>query len=260
MQLSSFDRFVWAASFTGQVLIFLVLLVRRRARKFPLFTLYILEGIVTTVVGFFVFYHLPFTTYQHVYWSSGLLDEALQLLVVYEIAVHVFCPTGVWARDVQKTFISLAGASVVIALLLTWLAHPAAPRWIQTFILRSDFFSAALMSELFVGMVVLSATVGLPWKTHVARIAQAFGTYSLVCVGLDIITNVVGLAHGRNTFARVDHVKSVTWVACELYWVVLLWVEAPAPRELPAAMRNQIYTLQRQVENDLIRLRAWRKH
>jgi hypothetical protein len=25
-------------------------------------------------------------------------------------------------------------------------------------------------------------------------------------------------------------------------------------------MRNQIYTLQRQVENDLVRIRAWRKH
>jgi hypothetical protein len=260
MQLSGFDRFAWAASFTGQILILAVLLLRRRARNFPIFTLYILEGIVTTVVGFFVFYHLPFSTYQHVYWSSGLLDEALQLLVVYEIAVHIFCPTGVWARDVRKTFISLAGASVVIALLLTWLAHPVAPKWIQTFILRSDFFSAALMSELFVGMVILSATVGLPWKTHVARIAQGLGTYSLICVGLDIIANLVGLNRGRHTFTQLDHLKSLTWIACELYWVVMLWVEAPAPRELPEAMRNQIYTLQRQVENDLVRIRAWRKH
>jgi hypothetical protein len=166
----------------------------------------------------------------------------------------------VWARDVRKTILGLAGASVIVVLLLTWLADPVAPLPIQGFILRSSFFSAALMSELFVGMVVLSGTVGLPWKTHAARIAHGLGAYSIVCVGLGIINNFVGLSGGTYIFTQLSHLRSVVWMICEGYWIVTLWAEAPAPRELPEAMRLQICTLQTQLENDLIRIRAWRRN
>jgi hypothetical protein len=260
MHLSGFDLFAWAAIFLGQVLILFVLFVRRRAKSFPLFTALIAEETVATAVRYLVFLHFSFRTYQYCYWSLGILDEVLQLLVVYAIAVNVFCPTGVWARDVRKTFHGLAAASVVVAVLLTWLAHPVAPRPIQVFILRSNFFSAALMSELFVGTVVLSSTVGLPWKTHAARIAQGLGAYSIVCVGLGIINNCVGLSNGIQLFTQLSHLRGVVWMICEGYWIVTLWAEAPAPRELPEAMRLQIYTLQRQVESDLIRIQAWRRN
>jgi hypothetical protein len=260
MHLSGFDLFAWAAIFLGQFLILFVLFVRRRASSFPLFTTLIAEETVATAVKYVVFLHFSFGAYQYCYWSLGILDEVLQLLVLYEIAVHVFCPTGVWARDVRRTILGLAGASVIVALLLTWLANPVAPLPIQVFILRSSFFSAALMSELFVGMVVLSGTVGLPWKTHAARIAHGLGAYSIVCVGLGIINNFVGLSRGIHVFTQLSHLRSVVWMICEGYWIVTLWADAPAPRELPEAMRLQIYTLQTQVENDLIRIRAWRRN
>jgi hypothetical protein len=260
MHLSGFDLFAWAAIFLGQLLILFVLFVRRRAKSFPLFTALIAEETVATAVKYLVFVDFSFRAYQECYWSLGILDEILQLFVVYEIAVHVFCPTGVWARDVHKTFLGLVGASVIAALLLTWLAHPDAARPIQAFILRSNFFSAALMSELFVGTVALSSTVGLPWKTHAARIAQGLGAYSIVCVGLGIINNFVGLGGGIHTFTELSHLRSIVWMICEGYWIVMLWADAPAPRELPDAMRLQIYTLQRQVENELIRIQAWRRN
>lgn len=260
MHLSGFDLFAWAAIFVGQFLILLVLFARRRAKSFPLFTALIAEEAVATAVKYLVLLHFSFRAYQYCYWSLGVLDEVLQLFVLYEIAVHVFCPTGVWARDVHRTFLGLVGASVIVALLLTWLAHPAASRPIQVFIVRSNFFSAALMSELFVGTVVLSSTVGLPWKTHAARIAQGLGAYSIVCVGLGIVDNFVGLSLGIHFYMQLSHLRSVVWMVCESYWIVTLWAEAPAPRELPEAMRLQIYTLQRQVENELIRIQAWRRN
>ena len=169
MHLTGFDRFVWAATFCGHLILLLVLFARGRARSFPAFTTYIAENIGTSVVLYLVFSHLSFNTYRQCYWSLYIVDELLQLLVFYELAAIVFCPTGAWARDVRATFIGLVGASALLSLLLTWLAYPTAPLQIQTFILRSNFFSAALMSQLFVGMVVLSATAGLPWKTVSVR-------------------------------------------------------------------------------------------
>jgi hypothetical protein len=236
----------------------LVLFTRRRARSFPAFTAYVAENIVTTIVLYIVLNHFSLGTYRMWFWLLGLLDEVLQLLVVYELAVHVFRPTGVWARDVNKTFIRVVCASVVVALLLTWLADPTAHLSLQIFILRSNFFSAALMSELFAGMVVLSATAGLPWRTHVARIAQGLGTYSMVCVALDIIVNYVNANRHPHLLADFADLQTSTYFVCEVFWIVMLWQKAPAPRELPESMRMQIYSLQKRVEYDLIKIRTWR--
>jgi hypothetical protein len=260
MNLSDFDRFVWAASLYGQALLVLILWTRGRAKSFPIFTAYIGESICTNIALYFTLYHRSLSAYAHAYHALGFVDEALQLLVVYELAIHVFCPTGVWARDARKIFLGLAGVSFGVAFLLTWLAHPAGSLPIDTFLLRSNFFSAALMSELFVGMMVLSVTVGLPWKTHVARIAQGLGAYSVFCVAKNIALAYVDISKHPRVFTELSHLRILTYLACEAYWVVMLWQEAPAPRELPDAMRAQIYTLQKQVEYDLIRIRAWRKN
>jgi hypothetical protein len=260
MHLSGFERAATATTLLGDVLILLVLFVRRRAHSFPLFTALIAEELISGAVGNFVRIYFSFVAYKYTYWSLGVVDEILQVLVFYEIAVHVFCPTGVWARDVRRTFLSMSIVSGVVAFLLAWLAQPAAHLSVAAFVLRSNFFCAALMSELFVGMVVLSSTVGLPWKTHAARIAQGLGAYSLVCVGIDIVTNVVGTADMVHVRLHLAHLVTVMWVGCEAYWVATLWAEAPVPRELPEAMRIQIYTLNRWVENDLIRIRAWRRN
>ena len=260
MEFSGFDRAVMAASITGNVLVLLVLLVRRRAGSFPLFTALLVEELLTGAVNHFVRLHFSFGTYKYSYWSLGILDEILQILVFYEIAVHVFCPTGTWARDIRRTFLGMSAISVVVAFLLAWLAQPAAMYPMATFMQRSNFFSAVLMSELFVGRVVLASTVGLPWKTHAARIAQGLGAYSLVCVAIDIVTNYVGVADMVHVHLHLSQLANLTWIGCEVYWVVTLWAEAPAPRELPEAMRIQIYSLNRRVENDLIRIRAWRRN
>jgi len=229
MHLSSFDRFLWAATFCGHILLLLVLFARRRAGLFLTFTSCIVVNAATAIVLYFVLRHLSFTAYRNSYWSLGIVSEILQLFVFCELAVHVFCPTGVWARDVRRTFIGLVCSGCVVALLLTWLAHPTARLAIQTFILRSNFFSAALMSELFVGMVVLSATAGLPWKTHVARIAQGLGAYSLFCVAMDIVLNHIVLSQHALLYAELSHLRSLIYLACEAFWIVMLWQEAPAP-------------------------------
>jgi hypothetical protein len=260
MHLSGFDRFAWAAGFIFQVILVLVLCVRHRARDLPIFTAYIVVQILMTVVLYPILYHSTFATYQHWYWALTILDEIAELLVIYEIAAQVFCPTGVWAQDIRQTFTYIAIASVGVALLLAWVAQPAAPRPIQTFILRNDLFSGVLMSELFVGMAFLSSTVGLPWKTHAARITQGLGAFSIVCVILDSIANFVGLGPGHHTFTELSRIRGAFYLVCEVYWIVMLWAEAPAPRELPEALRIQIYSLQRQVENDLIRIRSWRNN
>lgn len=260
MKVSGIEQIFWAVSFAGNLSLLMVLFLRRRAGAFPAFTSLISFYVARSIVLFLIL-HLVHDHTQRVYFYSYLwmawVDEALQVVIFYELARDVFCPTGVWVRDVRGVFVWMVAGSGVVAALLSFLASPAVAEPIQTVLLRSNFFTSALMGELFVGMLALSVTAGLPWKTHVARIAQGFGTYALISVLLDTVNSYVGLAQGHDVYYAISYIRGLTYEICVGYWLVTLWRVAPAPRELPEQMLTQIYTLQRRVELDLAKIRTW---
>ena len=259
MLLSGFDQVLWAVTFAAHLLLLAVLVVRGRAATFPVFTTLIAFYAARTVALYLILHRLTQRDYFYSYWSMAAVDEVLQVGVFYELAKKVFCPAGVWARDIRRAFVTLIGASAVVACFLTWLADPATSFRVQAVVLRGNLFDSVLMSELFVGMMVLSSTAGLPWKTHVARIAQGLGAYSMLCVGTRAAESYFGVAQDTYSYMTLSRLRILMYAACAGYWMVTLWRDAPAPRELPEAMRMQIYTLQRRVEYDLVRIRAWRR-
>jgi hypothetical protein len=122
---------------------------------------------------------------------------------------------------------------------------------------RGNLFSSALQCELFVGMIAFSATASLPWKTHVARIAQGLGFYSLIGILTEAGHNV--LPRNTTLYETLTYLRMTTYLICASYWIVMLWLNAPAPQELPDETRRQLFTLQRQVEYDLRKLRALKR-
>jgi hypothetical protein len=260
MQLSGFDLDVWAATFIGHILLLYVLWTRRRAASFPVFTTLIASSVAKSIALYFILHHFTPLAYFYSYWSMAVVDEVLQLFVVCEIASKVFRPTGEWARDVRKTIIWIVLICIAVAMFMTWLASPATRAPIQAVVIRGNFFASALMSELFAGMMVLSATAGLPWKTHVARIAQGLGAYSMICVGTGAAANYFGVKNNTSAYAALAQARILGYLACLGYWIITLWQEAPAPRELPEAMHTQIYKLQRRVEYNLAKIRTWGKN
>ncbi|HXE08755.1 MAG TPA: hypothetical protein VN612_12720 [Acidobacteriaceae bacterium] len=261
MFLSGFERFLWAGGFVLECILLAVLFLKRRAASFPAFTFLNIFYVARTIVLFALAFRFGVSSWPYflTYWPLAFVDELIQLVVAYELAVHVFCPTGKWARDVRRAFLWLIVASCVLALALSMVVAPVTVRHYQTFLYRSNLFTSALMSELFVGMMVLSATAGLPWKTHVARIAQGFGAYSIISFVLDAVQSYFGRSHGLRPYTLTSDAVKLASLGCIGYWIVTLWQEAPAPRELPDAMLMQIYTLQRRVESDLLHVRNWRR-
>lgn len=261
MGLSGVQEFLWASCFAANCVLLAVLLLRKRAAGFPVFTSLISFSVARTIVLFSIALHHPIKSwpYFRAYWSLAYVNDVIILAAFYELARHVFCPTGTWARDTRHAFQGLIAVSILLALGLTMLASPSSIRWYQTYLLRSNFFVSVLMSELFVGMMVLSASAGLPWKTHAARIAQGFGGSALVSVVLQGANNYFGFGNGLRTSALIANAEGFSTLVFTGFWIVTLWRDAPAPRDLPPAMLMQIYTLQRRVENDLIRIRNWRQ-
>ncbi|SEG34799.1 hypothetical protein SAMN05421819_2614 [Bryocella elongata] len=220
-----------------------VLFARDRAKSFPVFTSWILVGAVRDVVLYLV-HRYALHAYFNTFWAFGSIDVCLQLGVFFEMAFKVFCPLGYWASDVKRGFQLVLAGSFLVALLLTWTAHPYSRGTIAIVVHKMDFFSSALLSELFLGTLILSSWAGLPWKTHVARISQGLGTFA--AIGL-----ITQGAHTQPSSSNLtvyffwSHVEIFFYLCCMSYWIVTLWREAEAPRELPDKIREELAHLNR---------------
>lgn len=259
MHLTGLDLFFWAVGFLGHLGLLFVLWYRRRAVVFPLFTALITLGTTQTIILYFVLHYGSKHGYFCTYWSLTIIDTMLQLGVVYEVSSRVFRPLDVWAHDVRSSFVWLVGLSVSVALGLTWLASPPAGTWMQAVTTKGNLFAAALMSELFVATMALAVSARLPWKTHVARIAQGLGAYSLVTVLIETGHSYFGGGRELPVFIILSHVRMTAYLCCVTYWIVSLWPDERPGRTMTEEMRERIFTLQAQLEYDLDDLRSRKK-
>jgi len=256
MHLTGLNLLFWAASFVGHVTLLFVLCIRRRVRDFPLFTTFITANILRTIALYVIAHFGTKAIYFYTYWYLAILDVVLQLCVVYELASRIFRPLGVWAKDVRRGFVGLGSLSIVVATALAWLASPPTRLWMQSVMIKGNLFSAALMSELFVGMIILSVTVGLPWRTHIAQIAQGLGIYSVIDVLVEAAHSYFGLSRDTRAYDDLSHARIAVYLACTLYWIIMLWREAPRSRELSAQMHSDLLALQERVGYHLQSLRS----
>jgi hypothetical protein len=256
MHLSGLDFFFWVAGFVGHVALLFVLLWRKRALKYPIFATLIGVNLVRTVVLYCVLAFGNRRQYYFTYWSLAMVDAVLQFSVVYEMAAKTLRPLGTWARDVKSGFAALIALSLAIAAGLTWLANPPTRLLVQTVVIKGNFFSEVCMSELFVGILALSVTAGLPWKTHAAKISLGLGAYSMIEVLIEGGHNYFGLMRDSHVYQFLAHIRMGVYVCCLCYWTLALWPEEPASRPLTGEMNAQLLEIRRRVREDLERLRS----
>jgi hypothetical protein len=256
MHLSGLDFFFWVAGFVGHLALLFVLLWRKRGLKYPIFATLICTNVVRTLVLSSVLAFGNRRQYYFTYWSLAMVDAALQFSVVYEMAANTLRPLGTWARDVKGSLAALIALSVAIAAGLTWLASPPTRLWVQTVVIKGNFFSEVCMSELFVGILALSVTAGLPWKTHAAKISLGLGAYSMIEVLIEGGHNYLGLIRDSHVYQFLTHIRMGAYVCCLCYWTLALWPEEPASQPLTGEMSAQLSELRRRVREDLEKLRS----
>ncbi len=256
MQLTGLDRLFWALSFLENVALLAVLIGRRRVSTLPVFSTLIAANIFRTIVLYLTLHYSTSHRYFYTYWTLAILDTALQLGLAYELTSHVFQPMAEWARDVRKSIFTMVGLSVLVAAGLTWLASPPTDKIKTAIVIRGDFFSSALMSELFVVMIALSVSFGLPWRTHVARVAQGYGTFALVGLVTDAAHNYFDPYNAHISYESISHLQRGTYVLCLGYWIVTLAMEEPEPRRMPERLHDELRLLQQRAASILSSLRA----
>jgi hypothetical protein len=259
LRLTGLDFLFWAAGLAENILLLFVLVYRHRAARFPFFTSLCALAIIRTLTLYWVLHHASDHAYFWTYWSIALLDCALQFCIVYEIAAAVFRPGGVWAPDVRQRFIWLAVPSLAVALGLSLTATPPVRFWMQAVVARSILFTDSIMSELFVLMLALSVSAGLPWKTHVSKIAHGLGTYSMITLIVQAAQSYFGADRKAPMYVLLSHIRIAAYLSCVIYWIVALWAEEEQPALMPEEFRENLLALQSRLAYDLGFLRMRKK-
>lgn len=258
MHLTALDNFLWVVGFLDYCVLLAVLIGKHRARRFPVFTSMAVFYNARTILLFLIHHHGSTAAYRDTYWSLAFVDVALQLAVLYEAASKVFCPGGQWAPGIRRTFLWIIAASVTVAAILTWLCETPVTTLLGTIFQRGDFFSSILVSELFVGMIFLSVTSGLPLRTHVARIVQGLGVPAIAGILIEALQTYFGHTKSPTVYNLLTHIQAFTNTATQLFLIVTLAREAPEPRTLPPQLHRQLLQLNHQTDLALAYLRLGR--
>ncbi len=243
MSITELKEFLWAAGFVGNCIVFWTLLYKRHIYIFPAFSALIGLGIVRTVWLFCIRSHYGDTLYSHTYYALALIDAAVQLLLIYEIARKVFRRSGSWAVDIRSNLIVWVMVSIAGAAILTYMQHPGGDDTFQMVSKKIGFFSVMLNAALFVGLVALSFKAGLNWRSHVAGIATGMAIYCFAGIPIELAARF-GEAQAQEVLVgRLSMALQFIYLACQSYWVYSLLQPEPLPRRMSLRMEGQVAAL-----------------
>jgi hypothetical protein len=249
MELTAIDTLLWEAALAGGALLLAVLIWRGRWRQYPAFLCYVACQVVSNPIGMILFYVLKSPrAYSQFYWGAAIVDFALQLAVVVELARIVLRPTGTWVRDAKKQFVLSAFAGTAIAVACAAIVTPPSKNLLDSFEVRGELFSSLIVCELVIATTMASNRLGLGWRSHVMAIGQGLMVWSVVAVVVDGFHSYFGRA---GFFTSLEHVRMVTYLAALCYWSVQLWHEEPVRQPISAELHQYIIALHHRVNYDL---------
>jgi hypothetical protein len=255
MNLSALDWMLVAATSLGNTALFAVLIIRRRWRNFPVFTAYMGFETVLGPVLYALVQYGSWSWYARVYWSSSLIEFALQLGIALEIARIVLRPTGSWVRDARKQFFFWSAAGILFAAALPWLVTPPDSSLLGRLMVRGFLFTSLVICELIAVVTRTSKSLGLGWRNHVMALGNGWTAWVVVAILVDGLHSYFG---AQRYFSELDHMKMLAYLAALGYWVVQFWLEEPARQPISPQLSAYIQALHQSIKNDLDRVGAQR--
>jgi hypothetical protein len=248
MKVSLLDNALWAASFAGTLILFGVLLLRKRWTQFPMFSTLIGYYVVENIIVFLVLRYDQHI-YTQIFWITFALDFLLQIALIVEVARVVLRPTGTWVRDERTSFLISAVVGALIAAGLTFAVHPSVPKTIDAWGIRAYLFTSLIFCELFLVTMFAAQKLGLVSGNYVMRLGQGLTAWALVSAVVDVAHSYYGTAH-LHDFNTLEHVRTVAYIGAVVYWTVSFWVPEPARRPLPEEMQKYLVALHTKVQYD----------
>ena len=203
---------LWAISLALQCSLLAILVLRRSARRLPVFTLLIAFYIVRSVALFVLPGHLKPASFAQLFDFFSLVDVLLQLAVAGEIAFAAARQYGDAERDRLSRVLLLLLAGVLAAVLATALMPSRGPAPVD----RGSVLAAFLMLLLWLWMTVERR--GGPAR----RVVEGFAAYGAVAIVSNVIHNQTALHRNEGVFRAASWAQSVVYVLVVVVWCLTL--------------------------------------
>ena len=223
MGLTWKDIALWIAGSGVLIVLFGVLVGKKRAAQFPFFTAFVGFGALESITLVLALGHTEL--YSWLYWVANACQLALQIAVVVEIARQVFRPFGKWASGTRSFWIAACGISLVAALGLTLIASPHAPTFAWAWVIKGNFFAVMLTCMISIAVMVTARQYGLAWRNHVVGLAQGWTFWAFTSFVVETFHSYFGYTA---LYARLEFINNFANIAAQIYWIFIFWQEEPS--------------------------------
>jgi hypothetical protein len=212
MPLGSIIHDLWIGSIVLQVLLALVLLLKRAWRKYPFFSAYVFFNLFETAAMFSV-YRMGMV-YFYIFWSCEAIGIVLGLAVVREIFTNLFSPHTALRKLATAIFRVAVIALIVLAVGAIYTQSGDARSIVNAVLLAAE---ATRIVELGLIMFLFlsSSAFGLHWRQNEFGIALGLGT----CAAVELV-NVTLMNHVSPAAGQVFSViRSLSFNCSLLIWL-----------------------------------------
>ena len=222
MSLSSWQAWNWLIGFVGYLVLMSVVLRRRRYRTFPWFTFLLAQEIVQTIVLYVVHRAAPASTYFYVYWICELLEAAVRVVVLFELA-HT---TARLLRENATERIRLLMNACVIAAaicagLVLGLHTPGSAMMAAS--IKISLCTSILSGLLIISFVLTTFFEGIRSRIHSQALAYGMFLY----FSGKLVAELGLLFGGTHLWTTMQNYTQPLYVACLFAWSAILWFDEP---------------------------------
>jgi hypothetical protein len=214
---------IWTFALVLQCVLVYVVFRRGVGRRFPVFGSLLVFHPVRAALLFGFSGHIRNSLASSLYGVLSFTDDALQLMVAVELALHLIRGIGGWTRFRALLCLLLLGAASVFTwITLVWVHNRISTDRLQLF-------------AWFALLVLFGAVLKGSRSPNLTRISAGFSVFSLVQFSALAGRTVAFLNRNAGRYVAWSYVPAVAYLAIVIFWLITLRKESErilAPSEL----------------------------
>jgi hypothetical protein len=229
------------AGILAELLLVGLLLYKHVGRKLPVFLVYCCWALLSDVTAFVMRVYFPAGFGIGFYIGINVVDFALQLCVLVELAWSVLLPLQTY---LSRKALPLIGAAVLAAGAALWpfaglagMEHTT-PAW--HFLMQLQQTASILRVSFFLLLAICSHLLSIGWRDRELQVATGFGFYSLVSLAVAVLnTHHATMTHFKDLYWAV----AISFVCSLFYWVGSFARKEAERHEFTPQMRETLLAL-----------------
>jgi hypothetical protein len=253
------EQILWALVLAAHLVLLIVLLGRDRVARFPWFSAVTVLSTVHLIADHLLHGKLTSLAFYWQTYTAVLLESILGILVLIELARHVFSNRKARLVLNSKGWLGWTLVTGGVALGAVWLWGPwptwkalsAEPKQLPLLLvvltaMKAQLFLSIVTVEVALLLRIFGKRFGSGWRSHDQQIALGLSTYALGFLAVQATTDIIKhnlhltsreqYEHIVRLFTNLDNARFALWLLVLLWWIVWLWRNEPGDEAASTAM------------------------